>query len=156
LTYILNAVALGSRATIHWNEGRLLAEPDEPTTAFLQLGSETLIGTRYLIVTQDGAGYTSSMALVSVPSDNSLSTVLVIPQSVRPSFQKLLLKLQQESPSESLAVYLEANRAISRADPEDPHPPDTTVVKSRNIEEYLHRVDRQEVAEDQIHLIEGS
>lgn len=103
----------------------------------------------------DGSDYTGSMALVSVPRDNSLSTILVIPQSIRLSFQKLLLKLQQESPSGSLAVYLEANRAISRSDPEDPHPPDTTVVKSRNLEEYLHRVERLEVAEDQIHLIES-
>lgn len=155
MTYILNAIPLGSRGTIHWSEGRLLAEPDDPTTAFLRLNAETVVGTRYLIVTDDGSGYTSSMDLVSVPHDNRASTALVIPPSIRPSFQKLMSRLQQESPSGVLAVYLEANRAISRVDPEDPHPPDPTIVRNRSLNEYLHRVDRLEVVEDQIHLIEG-
>jgi hypothetical protein len=153
MTYMLNVISLGLRETPHLQVGRLSAELDDPPTAFLQVKGQSLIGTRYLIVTDDGTGYTSSNELVRVPRHSEQSTIVSVPAVLADDLRRLLIGLMQLSPERRLAVYLEANRAVSREDPDDPYPVHLAVVEHVIFEELWDKITQERMEEDEIHIV---
>ncbi len=153
MTYMLNVIPLGLRETPHLEVGRLSAELDDPPTAFLQVEGQCLIGTRYLIVTDDGTGYRSSNELVRVPRHSEQSTIVRVPAVLAEDLRRLLNELIQLSPERRIAVYLEANRAISREDPDDPFPVHPAVVEHVIFEELWEEIRQERMEEDEIRIV---
>jgi hypothetical protein len=153
VTYIINAISLGANTTIQADHGSIIAEPDEPLQAFMLVERQTLIGQRYLLVTDDGSGYRSSAELVHVPHNNELPTRVSIPREVREDLRRALETLLESAPTKQLAVYLEANRAISRCDPDDPHPPEVVLREHESLDEFWKLALLGRIVEDEIHVV---
>lgn len=156
MTYILNAIALGARRPLELTEGRVIADPDDPPAAFFTVGDATLAGVRYLIVTDDGSGYMSSMELVQIPVHSEQPTILMVPHELRRDLRRLLEALLEHAPENRLALYLEANRAISRADPSDPFPVHPVLIRHASLSELVSAMDCSMVEEDEVHIVENS
>lgn len=155
MTYILNVISLGAKAAARADHGSIIAEQDHPLDAFLMIAGQSLIGQRYLLVTDDGSGYRSSVELVHVPHDNDLPTRIAIPHSLRDDLRGALTTLLESAPTRQLAVYLEANRAISRGDPDDPHPPEVVLKEHGSFDEFWKLAVLGRVVEDEIHIVNG-
>ena len=50
-------------------------------------------------------------------------------------------------------MYLEANRAISRGDPDDPHPPEVVLKEHDSLDAFWKLLVLGRVVEDEIHLV---
>lgn len=153
MTYILSAISVGSESGRERQSGGLTAEPDEPSSAILELVDQQIRGARYLIVADDGAGYKSSMQLAQVPHSPTETTRLVIPGAFEADFWKLLGELQQQSPAMQLAVYLEANRILSRPLPGDPHPARATLIRHESLKDFARLTQEGQVYEEEVHFI---
>lgn len=153
MTYVLNVVPLGSRAPLDLWAGRVIAEIDDPPLAFMAVAGETLTGIRYLLVTDDGSGYKSSAELVRVPSHAEEGTVLSVPDTLDRDLHELLTGLLASSPERRMAVYLEANRAISREDLEDPFPTRPTLIRHGSLQTLWDAIKRGEVEEEEIRVV---
>lgn len=153
MTYIVNAISLGSTLPRDSRSGRLIAEPDEPALAGVSLEGRHLHGVRYLIVTDDGSGYRSSVELALVPRDARQATVLSVPDELSGDFADLLAEILAQSPSRELAVYLEANRIISRPVLEDQHAARPRLIIHRSLRDLLSAVRERRVGEEEVHLV---
>lgn len=153
MTYILNVISLGAKAAVQADHGSIIVERDQPPDAFLLIAGQSLIGQRYLLVTDDGSGYRSSVELVHVPHDNELPTRIAIPHVLREDLRGALATVLESAPTRELAVYLEANRAISRGDPDDPHPPEVVLKEHDSLDAFWKLLVLGRVVEDEIHLV---
>jgi hypothetical protein len=153
VTYILNAISLGSTSPRDIKVGRLIAERDEPPQADITIEGYHLGGVRYLIVTDDGSGYRSSVELAHVPHDAQERTVLSVPKELSGDLAKLLAAIVEQSPKRELALYLEANRILSRPMPGDAHPARPNLVRHVSLRELLNVVTEGHVREEEVHLI---
>lgn len=153
MTYILNAISLGAKTKVLADHGSIIAEPDEPLQAFMLVERRPLVGQRYLLVTDDGSDYRSSAELVHVPHNNELPTRVSIPREFREDLRRALETLLESAPTKQLAVYLEANRAISRCDPDDPHPTEVVLKEHESLDEFWKLAVLGRVVEDEIHVV---
>ena len=122
MTYILNAICVDQSAPLDLRSGAVVAEIDEPAKAGLEIAPWAVEGIRYLLVVDDGSGYMSSQDFAQVPEHAEQPTVLHIPAKWRVDVRAVLNELLAASPVHRLAIYLEANRALSRSDVEEPYP----------------------------------
>jgi hypothetical protein len=153
MTYILNAIVIGSRVPVEASVGQIVIEIDDPPDAVLRVETETFVGMRHLIVVDDGDGYRSSMRLVSVPPHSEQPTVLSVPIDLQGDFRQALELLLSASPRRGLLLYLEANRSLSRADPDDIFPARSNLVHRENFSDLWRAVERGEVEEDEPQLL---
>jgi hypothetical protein len=154
--YVFNVLVVGSATLREIESGRLRAEADEPAVARLVLDHQVFRGTRYLLVTDDGQGYWSSIELVDIPRQGDAPSVLQLKADLQADFKAILGDLMQESPASELLVYLEANRIISRADPSSEQPANPTLHGPLSLGEFLEAISRREVVEEQVYLVRGS
>lgn len=153
MTYILNAIALGASTVVDVHVERVCAEPDRPPPAFLRIADQTFAGIRYLLVTDEGDGYMASNEFVDVPSRAELPARLSINQDLQPGLRQTLALLAESSPEARLAIYLEANRIISRGDPHDEHAPRVRVSPSRTLSAFWDVVLRRRIVEETIYIV---
>ncbi len=153
MTYILNAIPVGASVPEPCTSGRFIAELDEPAAATLEVGDETFSGIRYLIVSNDGSGYASSMTFVDVPSSADDPSTLRVGRDVE-AFGHLLTCLLALSPVRRLILYLEANRVISRFDPTEEHQPTVVLNRPMTLAEILATVEERRFAEEAVYLLE--
>jgi hypothetical protein len=123
--------------------------------ADLELERRKLTGVRYLIVTDDGSGYKSSAELVRVPHRPDEATVLRVVGDLVVALRSVLTRLIEESPTRSLAIYLEANRIVSRPPEDDSQRAKLTVVAHAKLEDLVRLIESTEFREDVVHLVSG-
>jgi len=136
MTYILNAICIGQSVPFTHRFGAVVAEFEEPHEAEIEVSGAVAFGAHYLIVVDDGTGYASSEEFVQIPDDPDQPALLRVPSQLRDDVIALLDALIEASPSRRLAVYLEANRAISRQDPDDPHPVEIRRAEFESLREF--------------------
>lgn len=136
MTYILNAVCIGLPVPLPFRSGSILAEVDEPQMKSGEALNELGLGVHYLVVVDNGSGYTSSDELVQVPDDPDQPALLRVPTEFRDDAMKVLGLLARASPASRLIVYLEANRAMTRQDPDEPHPIAVRKVTFESLEDF--------------------
>lgn len=153
MTYILNAISLECYAPAGLTSGRLIAEPDEPPVSDMTVAGHDLPGARYLIVTDDGSGYKSSVELASVPPDARKPTVLSVPYELSEDLTHLLGAVLKQSPRKEFALYLEANRIISRPMPGESHPAKPVLIEHASLDALLNAIRRGLVHEEEVHLV---
>lgn len=152
MTYILNAIAVGASVPEHCASGQFITEVDEPAFATLTVGDKAFPGIRYLIVRNDGSGYTSSMAFVYVPSSADDPAILRVGEDVE-AFEHLLTCLLALSPVRRLILYLEANRIISRFDPTEAHQPSVVLNRAMTLPELLAIVEERRFVEEAVYIL---
>jgi len=156
MTYILNAIVVGQGLSVGIREDAVVAEPDDPPDTLFSVGEEVFSGMRYLLVTDDGTGYTSSDEFVDVPRHSEQATVLSVPDAIKESFRRALVSLLASSPTNQLVVYLEANRYLSRPDSDDISPVPPMLLKHPTFDRFWRVVEDFELEEDIVHVIGNS
>lgn len=148
MTYILNAICVGLRVPLPFRSGSIVAELDEPHIGDVDSADEFTNGIHYLVVVDDGSGYTGSDEFVLVPEDPDLPAVLRLPPIYRDDVRKLLSSLVMSSPHSRVVVYLESNRAITRSDPDEPHPIAISRLAFASLEDFWQAELAGKIAED--------
>jgi hypothetical protein len=153
MTYLLNVIAVGDTEPIELRAGQVIADPDEPSTGQLAVGTLRIDGAHYLIVMEDGAGYRSSMRMVSAPSDPANKTTLSIPEALQRDATSLIQNLWWRSPTRQLGIYLEANRIISRPAGPNDVPAQPRTVFHATLQELLDLMNAGALREEEIHVV---
>jgi hypothetical protein len=154
MPYLLNAIPLGASVPKHCTSGSLIAELDDPASAMLKIADSTFSGIRYLIVCDDGSGYTSSMPFVHIPSSADDPATLRVPDELMKSFENVLSCLLSLSPLRCVILYLEANRIVSRPDPTEEYPPTVVLNQTRGLAEILAIVKARRFAEEIVYVVQ--
>lgn len=155
MTYILNVLVVDDAGRQPLSVGPVYAELDDPPGAALALAHLEMSGTRYLVVLDDADRYRSSMSLVNVPAASSGPATLAVPERVLPEFRKLVRELWMQSGTHSLAVYLEANRIISRPPDENDLSPQVTIVRHAGLDDLFRTISTGGLQEEEVHVVDG-
>lgn len=121
MPFVLTIIAVGDTRTEAFVSGSVTADLDWPAAAELQVEGALFTGTRSLIVAAEEDGYVSGWRLIHVPESHQDAARLDVPREWAKDFKAVVTELMNRSPSRSLAAYVEANRIISRQEP-DPNP----------------------------------
>lgn len=150
MPYVLNILVLGGVPCGRIERGRLIADPDEPCAATLRIDGRVFEGARSLLVVDEGKGYLSGWTLVEVPADPDAPAFLRVPPDGMGDLEALLEALLRRSPGAGALIYLEANRHISRSQPDDPHPPSPVLREGVSLSAFLRIVREHGVREEEI------
>jgi hypothetical protein len=154
MPYLLNAIPVGASVPKHCTSGSLITELDDPASAMLKIADNTFSGIRYLIVSDDGSGYTSSMPFVHIPASADDPATLYLAENLMKSFEDVLSCLLSLSPIRCVVLYLEANRIVSRPDPTEEHPPTVVLNQAVGLAEILATVKTGRFAEEIVFVVQ--